>query len=78
MNPAATQACCFAKRAFPPQFFTTTLTAVSPEAESLDMIDIKSGKELKYRQLIKHTDYTKEWKKSCSNEIEILGDDQTG
>ena len=48
MNPDATPAQRLTKHAPPPQFFTAALAAVSPETEALAMIDIKSGKNLKY------------------------------
>ena len=78
MNPATNQAQRLAKRAFPPQFFTDTLSAVSPESESFAATDIKSGKELIYRELLKHPDYTKEWSKYSSKTFDRLGDSRTG
>ena len=44
MKPDATQERHLTKRAFPPQYFTAALAAVSPDAEAIAKIDIKSGK----------------------------------
>ena len=54
------------------------LAAVSPEAESLAITDIKSGKEINYRQLLKHPDYTNEWSNSSRNEFDRICDGRTG
>ena len=54
MKPSATPASRLATRQFTPDFFAAALAAVSPEAESLAMMGIKSYKELNYRQLLKH------------------------
>ena len=77
MNPAETQVQYLAKQTFPPNFCTAALAAVSLEAEALAVTYINSGKELNYIQLLKHLDYTKEWRKSSSNEFDRLGDGRT-
>ena len=78
MNPDTTQVQHLAKHAFPPQYFTAALVAVSLESEALAVTYINSGKELNYRQLLKHPEYIKEWSKSSSKTFERLADGCTG
>ena len=64
--------------------FYADLAAIQPEA-NLDLLttsyvvmDLVSGHELNYRQLLKEPKYSKEWNISSSNEFDRLSQGKTG
>ena len=63
--------------------FTAALTAMSPEAKldpriaALAVMDLESGKELKYRELLKHPKLGGIWNGSSRNEFDRLAQGKT-
>ena len=64
--------------------FAAALAAMSPESKldpriaALAVMDIESGKELKYRELLKHPKLGEIWNGSSSNEFDRLEQGKTG
>ena len=64
--------------------FAAALAAISPEAKldpriaALSVMDLESGKELKYRELLKHPKLGEIWNGSSSNEFDRLAQGKTG
>ena len=67
LKPATHQAKKVSQKKFPSAMFAATLAAMSPEAKldpripALAVIHLESGKELKYRELLKHPQLGETW-----------------
>ena len=64
--------------------FAAALAAISPESKldpriaALSVMDLESGKELKYRELLKHPKLGVIWNGSSINESDRLAQGKTG
>ena len=84
LQPATNQAQKLSQRNFPRAMFAAALAAISPEAKldprvaALAVMDLESGKELKYRELLKHPKLGEIWNGSSSNEFDRFAQGKTG
>ena len=84
LKPATHQAKKLSQRKLPRAMFAAALADMSPEAElyprmaALVIMDLESGKELKYRELLKHPKLGEIWNGSSSNEFDRLTQGKTG